>query len=167
MKNAKLIFGILAIALCLSVLLTGCNDNASQESDKERQEREEESQEQKEQSKLYSMFNISTGKESYRGLTVREEIDEKLKPLIESGIGEFDITLTYTYKFDPRVLEDNGYKAEYPEYETGYYKATIVVDADKLDCDQLYEWASDKELSTVDIRYWATGMSEIDHEEES
>jgi len=160
MKNAKLIFGILAIVLCFSMLLAGCTDNAPKESDKERQE-------QKEQSKLYSMFNISTGKESYRGLTVREEIDEKLKPLIESGIGEFDITLTYTYKFDPRVLEDNGYKAEYPEYETGYYKATIVVDADKLDCNQLYEWASDKELLTVDIGYWPTGVNDIDHEEES
>ena len=167
MKTAKLIFSILAIALCLSVLLTGCNDNASQESEKGSQESEEENQEQKEQSKLYSMFNISTGKESYRGLTVREEIDEKLKPLIKKGIGEFDIILTYTYYFDPKVLEDNGYKVEYPKYKPNWYKATIVVDADKLDCDQLYEWASDKELSTVDIRYWATGMSDIDHEEES
>jgi len=96
-----------------------------------------------------------------------EEIDEKLKPLIERGIGEFAITLTYTYYFDPKVLEDNGYKVEYPKYEPIWYKATIVVDADKLDCNQLYEWASDKELLTVDIRYWATGMSEIDHEEES
>jgi len=167
MKNAKLVFSILAIALCLSVLLTGCTDNAPKESEKGRQESEEENQEQKEQSKLYSMFNISTGKEYYRGLTVREEIDEKLKPLIERGIGEFAITLTYTYYFDPKVLEDNGYKVEYPKYEPIWYKATIVVDADKLDCDQLYEWASDKELLTVDIGYWPTGVNDIDHEEES
>ena len=54
MKTAKLIFSILAIALCLSVLLTGCANNASQESEKERQEREEQAE--KEERKACQKF---------------------------------------------------------------------------------------------------------------
>ena len=111
------------------------------------------------------MFNIITPDGGYRDLTDREEIDEKLKPLIEYGTGEFVITLVYTYYFDPKVLEDNGYEVEYPKYETVWYEANLVVDVDKLDCDQLYEWATDKDLLTVNIHYWPTGVNEIDHED--
>ena len=152
MKNAKLIFSILAIALCLSVLLTGCANNASQESDKERQEREE--QEEKEERKACQKFVLFAPNKVYKDYSVKEELKKTMEILRSSAQGNCTIDLEYTYKFDPAPLEDQGFDVEYPEYETGYYKASLVTAPEGVDFDMLYELAVQDGMKTVSVQYY-------------
>ena len=152
MKNAKLIFSILAIALCLSVLLTGCANNASQESEKERQEREEQAE--KEERKACQKFVLFAPNKVYKDYSVKEELKKTMEILRSSAQGNCTIDLKYTYKFDPAPLEEHGFDVEYPEYETGYYKASLVTAPEGVDFDMLYELAVQDGMNKVTVTYY-------------
>ena len=153
MKNAKLIFSILAIALCLSVLLTGCNDNASQESEKERQEREE--QEEKEERKACQKFVLLAPNKVYKDYSVKEDLEKIMEILRSSADGNCTIDLEYTYSFDSAPLEEHG-------FDVGDFKASLVTAPEGVDFDMLYELAVQDAMNKVTVTYYEKFRFEFD-----
>ena len=153
MKNAKLVFGILAIALCLSVLLTGCNDNASQESEKERQEREE--QEEKEERKACQKFVLLAPNKVYKDYSVKEDLEKIMEILRSSADGNCTIDLEYTYSFDSAPLEEHG-------FDVGDFKASLVTAPEGVDFDMLYELAVQDAMNKVTVTYYEKFRFEFD-----
>ena len=153
MKTAKLIFSILAIALCLSVLLTGCANNASQESDKERQEREE--QEEKEERKACQKFVLFAPDKVYKDYSVKEELKKTMEILRSSADGNCTIDLEYTYSFDSAPLEEHG-------FDVGDFKASLVTAPEGVDFDMLYELAVQDAMNKVTVTYYEKFRFEFD-----
>ena len=150
-KN-KILLALVILALCFSMLLAGCTDTQTQASDKERQEREEQAE--KEERKACQKFVLFSPDKVYKDYSVKEELKKTMEILRSSAQGNCTIDLEYTYKFDPAPLEEHGFDVEYPEYETGYYKASLVTVPEGVDFDMLYELAVQDGMKTVSVQYY-------------